>query len=138
MMFQGKSLIVHVICSKTLTLEHRQSNEDMLKMSPLNRELIVINFFQILFLLRETVLGFVRRGLAKQEPAMPIQFSTYETRMYIVWVVLGLQRHTIMFLRVHPAIGNWIARADRVRSIRYISIVSNGLYPAVSALPAKN
>ena len=58
MMFQGKSLTVHDMRSKTLTLEHRQRNEDILKMSPLNRELIVINFFQLLFLLRETILGF--------------------------------------------------------------------------------
>ena len=57
-MFQGKSLRAHVMHCKTLTLEHRQRNEDMLKMSPLNRELIVVNFFQLLFLLRETILGF--------------------------------------------------------------------------------
>jgi hypothetical protein len=73
-------------------------------MSPLNRELIVLNFFQILFLLRETVLGFLRRRLAKQEPAMPLQICTYETRMFIVWVVLDLQKHTAMFSDLHPAI----------------------------------
>jgi hypothetical protein len=43
-------------------------------MSPLNRELIVINFFQILFLLQEKVLGFLRRSWQNKSQQCPYKF----------------------------------------------------------------